>query len=155
MTQPRRLARRLAMMSVCSQIVNPEKTPQEALDDVLAVLNEPEEDCTVLDPIADHIDEMARAICNAYANNKGVLETKIGIFLDRSKNDVSLIEQAVIMTALAEHRTSLNTPTNVLINEYIELTKEYGAEGGYRLVNGVLDSIFKDEADNVDNAPES
>ena len=38
---------------------------------------------------------------------------------------------------------SAKAPTRVVINEAIELTKEYGAEDGYKYINAVLDGIVK------------
>ena len=35
-------------------------------------------------------------------------------------------------------------PYRVIINEAVELTKQFGADKGYRLVNGVLDKVALD-----------
>jgi len=49
------------------------------------------------------------------------------------------VEHAILWVALAELRGCADIPPKVVINEAIELAKEFGAEGGYRYINGVLD----------------
>ena len=44
--------------------------------------------------------------------------------------------------ATAELLTT-SVPKKVVINEAIEIAKIYGADQGYRFINGVLDSIVK------------
>ena len=38
-----------------------------------------------------------------------------------------------------EHR--VDVPYKVVINEAVELTKTFGAEEGYRFVNGIMDKL--------------
>lgn len=49
------------------------------------------------------------------------------------------VEKAVLWVGLAELQHSADVPTKVVINEAIELAKVFGAEGGYKYVNSVLD----------------
>ena len=49
------------------------------------------------------------------------------------------VEKAVLWLAMAELQHSGEVPPRVVINEAVELAKVFGAEGGYRYVNGVLD----------------
>ncbi|MEC9374854.1 MAG: transcription antitermination factor NusB [Pseudomonadota bacterium] len=57
--------------------------------------------------------------------------------IDKSKLDP--IERAILWIAMAEFRFRPDVPEKVVINEAIELAKEFGAEGSYRYVNGLLD----------------
>ena len=56
--------------------------------------------------------------------------------------EINPIELAALRLAIFEVQC-LKTPVAVVINEYIEIIREYGTEEGYRFVNGVLDKIFK------------
>jgi N utilization substance protein B len=49
-------------------------------------------------------------------------------------------DRAVLRTAVYELR-SMKTPTNVVLNEAIELAKKFGTENSGKFVNGLLDSI--------------
>ncbi len=56
---------------------------------------------------------------------------------------VDPVERAVLWVALAELRFHDDVPTAVVINEAVELAKRYGAEGGHRFVNGLLDKAAR------------
>jgi len=153
MEQPRRFARDLAMRSVFAMMSNRDIKPKRALDNLTEHLaearkeQEPDSHGEQEEPNERTLDT-ALSIAETFEAERREIESRMGMFLDRGKRDVSAMEKAAISAALAERRASPKVPPKVLINEYIELTKKYGAKGGYRLVNGVLDSIFKDEADN-------
>ncbi len=147
MSQSRRFARELALKSVCLMIAHAERLPVEAVNDVVDVLSRGGEDI-VLDEPEDHTRTMALSIAESFGRNRKDIEKLIGMFVDRGRANMSSMEHSVISTALAEFHSDLKTPHNVLINEYVEVAKIYGAEGGYRLVNGMLDSILKDMIDN-------
>jgi N utilization substance protein B len=51
------------------------------------------------------------------------------------------VEHAILWIATAELRCQEDVPMKVVLNEAIDLAKEFGAEGGYRFVNGVLDKL--------------
>ena len=53
------------------------------------------------------------------------------------------VEHAILWIATAELRCQEDVPMKVVLNEAIDLAKEFGAEGGYRFVNGVLDKLAK------------
>lgn len=61
--------------------------------------------------------------------------------LDRPVGDLDPIERSVLRLAAFELSESLETPVRVVINEWIEVTKRYGAEQGHKYVNGVLDRL--------------
>ena len=54
------------------------------------------------------------------------------------------VEHAILWVALAELRFHPDVPRRVVINEAIELTKSFGAEGGHRYVNALLDRAAAD-----------
>ena len=67
------------------------------------------------------------------------LNELIGEYGELPAEQIDPVEKAVFWLALTELRDSDKVPAKVVINEAIELTKMFGAEGGYKYVNGVLD----------------
>ncbi len=54
---------------------------------------------------------------------------------------VDPIEQVIIRSAIYEMLFFKETDSAVVISEAVGLTKKFGAEEGYRFVNGVLDRV--------------
>ena len=52
------------------------------------------------------------------------------------------VELAILQMATAE-LLGIDLPQKVVINEAIEIAKEYGADDGYKYINAVLDKITK------------
>ena len=59
--------------------------------------------------------------------------------LDRDLASVDPIERTVLRIGAYELRFCPEVPVRVVLNEAIELARVFGAEEGYRFVNGVLD----------------
>jgi len=61
--------------------------------------------------------------------------------IDRPLADLSPIEHSILLIATYElvHRPEI--PHRVVINEAIELAKDFGGSEGFRYVNGVLDKL--------------
>ena len=59
----------------------------------------------------------------------------------RWADEVSEVERAILRLAAYELRDHPQTPYRVIINEAIELGKDFGAEQGHRFVNAVLDKL--------------
>ena len=62
----------------------------------------------------------------------------------RKLDQLDAVGRAVLLLALAELKHRLDVPTNVVINEGVELAKRYGAADSFRFVNAVLDKASKD-----------
>lgn len=65
-------------------------------------------------------------------------------YLDRTPGQLDPVERAVLLLGSLELRDSIEVPRRVVINEALELTKRFGAEGGHRFINGVLDRAAAD-----------
>ena len=63
-------------------------------------------------------------------------------FLDRPIAQVDPIERAVMRLAGYELKSRIDVPYRVVLNEAIDLAKDFGAEGGHTYVNGVLDKAL-------------
>ena len=54
---------------------------------------------------------------------------------------LSAVDRNVLRIALHELRADSTTPTKVVINEAVELAKDFGGEGSSRFINGVLGAV--------------
>ncbi|MEN9559065.1 MAG: hypothetical protein RLZZ502_276 [Pseudomonadota bacterium] len=61
--------------------------------------------------------------------------------IDRSFNDVSLCERAILLMGAYELAECIAVPYRVVINECIELAKDFGGTDGHKYINGVLDKL--------------
>lgn len=61
--------------------------------------------------------------------------------LDRKMGEISPIEHAVMWMGVYEFQHCLDVPWRVVLNEYIELTKDFGGTDGHKYVNGVLHAL--------------
>ena len=76
--------------------------------------------------------------------NISVLDEIIEPSLDRDFSELGPTEKAVMYLAVYEIKFQTEVPYKVIINEAVELTKLYGADGAYKLINTSLDKIAKE-----------
>jgi N utilization substance protein B len=69
------------------------------------------------------------------------LKREIAPALDRTVEALSPVERGILLLAAWELKHSPEIPYRVVINEAIELAKEFGGTDGYKFVNGVLDKL--------------
>lgn len=74
-------------------------------------------------------------------DNAEALDAEIGQLIDRQVSELSPVEHAVLLLAGQELAHHPEVPYRVVINEAIELAKDYGGTDGHRYVNGVLDRL--------------
>ena len=88
-------------------------------------------------------DEFATLLVTQVNENLGKLKVIIRAYAPEFAFDkIAPINRALLLVGLAELRFT-DTPPVVVINEYIELAKEYGEEKSASFVNGVLDAFRK------------
>jgi len=80
-----------------------------------------------------------RVLLGQVETHRDELDVHIGEFGDIAAQQIDPVERSVLWIALAELCFQPEVPTRVILNEAIELAKCYGAEGGYRYINGLLD----------------
>ena len=61
--------------------------------------------------------------------------------LDRPMGEISPVEHAIMWIGAYEMKHCLDVPWRVVLNECIELAKEFGGTDGHKYVNGVLNGI--------------
>jgi len=71
----------------------------------------------------------------------GDLDALIVPLLDRKLAEISPIERAVMWMGAYEFQHCLDVPWRVVLNEYIELAKDFGGTDGYKYINGVLGGL--------------
>ena len=73
--------------------------------------------------------------------NASTLNALITPHLDRTMAEISPIEHACMWIGVYEFQHCLDVPWRVVINESIELAKEFGGTDGYKYVNAVLNAL--------------
>jgi transcription antitermination protein NusB len=69
------------------------------------------------------------------------LDQLFELFLDRPVTEISPIEHCIMWIGAYEFKQCLDVPWRVVINECIELAKEFGGTDGHKYVNGVLNGL--------------
>ena len=83
----------------------------------------------------EYFKQLVRGILRYTAELDRILEQ----CLDRDLSSVDPIERTILRIGTYEFRFRPEIPVRVVLNEAIELARVFGAEEGYRFVNGVLD----------------
>ena len=130
--EARRESRRIALESLFAFMArNGNVTIQEAFDHVLQEIYEKKE------------DKFAEKLIKTANENFGKIKVIIRAFAPEfAFEKIAPINRAFLVLGIAEIKF-LDTPPIVVINEYIELAKEFGEDKSAGFVNGVLDSYRK------------
>ena len=99
-------------------------------------------------------DVFASMLVEKTSENMGKLKVIVRAYAPEFAFDkIAPINRAILLVGLTELRFS-DTPPVVVINEYIEIAKEYGEQKSASFVNGVLDAfrknIGKEREENVE-----
>jgi N utilization substance protein B len=104
---------------------------------------------------ADSIDQFTRglsgfhkadavhydALLHGCIREAAELDALIVPLLDRRLEEISPIERAVMWIGTYEFLHAPDVPWRVVLNECIELAKEFGGTDGHKYVNGVLNGL--------------
>jgi N utilization substance protein B len=79
--------------------------------------------------------------------------------IDKSAPDwpvdqISMIDKTILQIAIFELKNQKDVPPKVIINEAVELSKEFGGENSSKFVNGVLGAIYKESEKSILNGRE-
>ena len=69
------------------------------------------------------------------------LDALLAPLLDRKVEELDRVEAALLRLGAFELQHRIDVPYRVVIDEYVELAKGYGAEESFKYVNGVLDRL--------------
>ena len=81
------------------------------------------------------------ALLHGSIREEAELDALIVPLLDRKMAEISPIEHAVMWIGAYEFRHCLDVPWRVVLNECIELAKEFGGTDGHKYVNAVLNGL--------------
>ncbi len=84
-----------------------------------------------------------KLILNAFSNFNQVLTELNPCLAPRTLDKLDMLERTIVILGACELKTELDTPAAIVINEYVEMAKEYGNQKSYTFVNGVLDKFAK------------
>lgn len=139
--ESRRRARRRALQALYQWHL----TGQEA-DEILNQFRE-EQDFSNVDT------ELFASLVRKVIRNQDELDEKIAPFLDRPVKQLDVIEHVILSIATYELLYSIEVPFEVVIDESINLAKQFGAEQGHSFVNGVLDKAARQWRDPATFSP--
>ncbi|MGB0956810.1 MAG: transcription antitermination factor NusB [Panacagrimonas sp.] len=130
-SQSRRgLARRLTVQALYQWLVN--ETKPETL---LRQFRDQEAGLGRADP--KYFDAL---LCGAVAQAP-TLTQRISPHLDRPLDQLDPVEHAILLLGAYEMAQCPDVPWKVVVNESVNLAKLFGAEDGYKFINGVLDKL--------------
>lgn len=69
------------------------------------------------------------------------LDRALAPHIERRIDNVDPVERAILRCACFELAHCPDVPYKVIINEAVELTKQFGSDQGHKFVNGVLDKV--------------
>ena len=81
------------------------------------------------------------ALLHGCIEEAGELDALILPLLDRKMAEISPIEHGIMWIGAWEFRHALDVPWRVVLNECIELAKEFGGTDGHKYVNAVLNGV--------------
>jgi N utilization substance protein B len=81
------------------------------------------------------------ALLHGCIRESAELDALIVPLLDRKLEEISPIERAVMWIGAYEFLHAPDVPWRVVLNECIELAKEFGGTDGHKYVNGVLNGL--------------
>lgn len=94
---------------------------------------------------SDEATRYARRLVTMVAQRRSELDALIGIRLENWKLErVSKIDLIILRIALAELLHCPDVPTNVIINEAIEIAHRFSSRDAGRFVNGILDALARE-----------
>ena len=90
------------------------------------------------------VDEpLFEALVHGVPENLDALDEHLAPLLDRPVAQVDAVERAILRMGAFELTRGEDVPWRVIIDECVELAREFGAEQSHRYVNGVLDNLAR------------
>ena len=130
---PRRLARELALQGLYQWQLTGNSIP--VVEEVLETGEETSADWARADR------GLMLSLLRSASQQAAELEAEFVPFIDRPVGELSPIERSILLLGTYELKHCPETPYRVVINEAIELAKNFGGTEGHRFVNGVLDKL--------------
>ncbi len=84
-----------------------------------------------------------RVVLNDVLSRTATLDDMLDGLLDRPIVQIDPVEHALLWIGVSELSSQDEVPASVIINEAVELAKEFGAQDSFRYINAVLDKASK------------
>ncbi len=95
----------------------------------------------------EELPEFSRELFYLYLDNRERIDALIRDYADRwSLERMPAVDRNLLRLGITELLYRPDIPSNVTINEYLELAKSFSTEDSGKFVNGVLGSIARDHA---------
>lgn len=98
----------------------------------------------------DELEEYARRLVLKVEEEREGLDSVIS---ERAVNwelgRIALIDKLILRIGLCELLHFTDIPSKVCINESIEMAKKYSSSDAKRFVNGILDSVYKEQVEST------
>ncbi len=82
-------------------------------------------------------------LLNGSIEQQPQLAARVGEYADRPWEQLDVIERAILLLSIYELINRLDVPYRVVVNEGVELAKQFGATDGYKYINALLDRAAK------------
>ena len=69
------------------------------------------------------------------------IDAEISSHMERPLEQLDPVERSVLRICCTELMTRLDAPYKVVVNEALEISKDFGADKGYRYINGIADKL--------------
>ena len=92
-------------------------------------------------------DALFTSLLDGVGASADALDEVIAPVLDRPVAQLDAIERAILRMGAFELMHRKDIPWRVVINECVELAREFGAEQSHKYVNGILDKIARQTLD--------
>ncbi len=130
----RRKAREIVLQTLYAQAINGDPM-EEVLEDQLSQAEYDDEVTSFVRRLAIKVDEVKEEL------DVMIAETANNWEIGR----IALIDKLILRMGLCELIHFPDIPQKVCINESIEIAKKYSSADAKRFVNGILDSIYRDQ----------
>lgn len=127
LTRARSQARRCAMQSLYQW-----QLTQQTFSEILAQFIERDE---YKSADGEYFTELLRGAIDQHQQ----LESRVGQYADRPWVQLDLIERAILLLSTYELMNRMDVPYRVIVNEGVELAKQFGATDSYKYINALLD----------------
>ena len=97
--------------------------------------------------------ELFATLVRKVSKDQADIDEKIEPFLDRPLTQLDVIEHVILSIGAYELMYSIEVPHQVVIDEAVNLAKQFGAEQGHSFINGVLDKAAKQWRDPASVSP--
>ncbi len=133
----RRRCRVLALQTMYAFEQGKDASIRKTLDSILAM--------DVIDETSHDAKKFIYAIASYAKNNIAKIDEMLQARMDNWElHRLAVIDRNILRLAVAELISDLQTPLPVVINESVEIAKQFGTDDSAKFINGVLDAIKND-----------